>query len=595
MSKIILIPALALAILGLAIFVKLERDKQSTRTPGGGPEAAAVDGQPAGGDPDPATGAVPPPAPEPIQLSERLSGEEFRRLTDRTIANLRMIPVAAEADPVSFLWPSTADDAPAALPTLEYARQATFPSWKSYADEHIGFYYPDASGIEVEVVGPDETVPVFARHLLRRETGAFRRYRITAGSDGTLALISISRADRFDDAPRSPQPEVFHRYYPSGDGLLRASLTENGQVRRAELLGKDLRVSLLDWPHTAAHQDIYLRLATGIQLQPPHADLADLQARVRSQFGFEGRLGLLDPGMFESDIVQLLGAPLARDTQRGALQYLHDDGSGEILYTLTIRDGSFAGFAQGWREFPRSIPDEGTIGWMFEKTDYHAGPPGGIGYNLGPLTEADVEFIFNRVVQLSPNAGGQDWEQLCDVIINLAQHGLRDPRVIELLVVRLESGDDRADAAVRALVACGSDEARTAVAKYLVNRLAAPAPEPETLEQLDTLLGFVGKRHADTPAILERSFKHDSNGVRELAFRHLDWIPEASAIAHLEAGLRDPSVAIRLRCANAFAQDRGEPARHAQLLQACLAEESDEQVKQLLQQALQRLGPPAGS
>ncbi|MCP5114033.1 MAG: hypothetical protein GY953_24630, partial [bacterium] len=133
-------------------------------------------------------------------MSERLSGEEFRRLHARTIANIRLLELAPDADPVSFLWPSNADDSPANLGALEYAKRDSFDAWKSYVDEHIGFYYPDAPGIRVEVIGTTQTVPLFGHSMLPPESGVFRKYRITAGDEGTLCVISLARSDGYNDA-----------------------------------------------------------------------------------------------------------------------------------------------------------------------------------------------------------------------------------------------------------------------------------------------------------------------------------------------------------------------------------------------------------
>jgi hypothetical protein len=94
--------------------------------------------------------------------------------------------------------------------------------------------------------------------------------------------------------------------------------------------------------------------------------------------------------------------------------------------------------------------------------------------------------------------------------------------------------------------------------------------------------------------LIDRALGHESNRVRELGFKFCSWLPEKFSIPHLEAGLQDESTEVRRHCANAFATGHGDPARHLQMLASRLAEEHDEEVKLLLQEALQRLGEPGG-
>ena len=537
------------------------------------------------------SGEVPAPIPQPIELPERLSGEEFQRLTNRELSNIRLLPLAADADPVSFLWPTDGNDGPAHPELLPFAQATSFDAWKSFTDEHIGFYYPDAPGIQVEVLAPTDPIPLLAETMLPGEAGTFKRYRISAGGSGSLCVISLAHAESFDDGPREPQPEIFHRFTPGAKGgLLRTGFTEQGQVRRVELLDNGLRASLIDWPHLAVHQDIYLRIGSSMQLVGPHQSFAELADATKSKYGLEARLGFLDHGISESEIIATLGTPVARDEQNASLDYFQQQDGDSIFYRLNLKNGMFAGFGNDWREIARAAPDQESIRWLFEKTDYRAGEAGGIGYNLGALTDADAQAIFDRFVELAPSAPADDWSQLCGVIANLAQHGLRDPRVTEIVRGRLESSGGDPQPALLALERCDNDLAKAAIAEHVIATLTLSKVPPEALEHVYTLITYLGKEHPATGQLIDRALSHESAAVRELGFQFCTWLPEKFATPYLEAGLRDQSTEIRLCSARAFAISHGDQVAHPEILASRLKVETDEQARQLLQEALERLG-----
>lgn len=573
------------AAIGFIALAKLDRDSDERRQlwPAKSPPPT----------PEP-SGEIAPPKPVPPELPDRLSAEEFDRLTERELRNIRLLPLAETTDPVSFLWPTDGNDAPAHPELLEFAKRHSFDAWKSFTDEHIGFFYPDAPGVTVEVLAPDHPMPLLAETMLPPEVGVFKRYRISAGDTGSLCVISLSHGDGFDDGPREPFPEIFHRFTPGVAGdLLRCSFTELGQVRRIELLGNGVRAALLDWPHLAVHQDIYLRIGSSMQLAGPHAKMKKLSQAAKAKYGLEGKLGFLDHGISESEIIATLGLPAARGEGHSSLDYFQMQDGESLFYRLHLKDGMFSGFRGDWREVARSAPEEGSIRWMFEKSDYRAGKPGGIGYNLGPLTDADAQLIFDRFAELAPTASASEWSQLCGAIANLAQHGLRDPRVTGVARARLEAGPAGRDPrpALLALESCDDELAKAAIAEHMVASFSSPSVPPEDLEHFYTLIAYLGKDHPASAQLVDRALGHASAGVRALGFEFCDWLPEKYALPYLEAGLGDSSVEIRRRCAEAFASGHGDPAKHAGILAARLTQESDEQIRQLLQAALERLTP----
>lgn len=583
MSKITIPLLMIFAAVGFAIMAKLDHGNNAEKKERW-PEKIA-----------PAQRNPPPPPVEPLQLEAQLSNADFERLTNRELINIRLLPLNDNAHPISFLWPTGEDDTPAHPELLEFAERVTFEGWKSHIDDEFGFYYPDFPGVRVESVGTTDPIPVLAPAMLPPENNVAKKYRITAGDTGSLCVISIAHTTEFDDAERAPFPEVFHRYVQSGGGLLRTSFTADGLVRRAELLGQGIRISLLDWPHLAVHQDIYLRIAAGLRLPRPHGKWIEFKNTAIQRYGLEGKLGFLNHGITEGEIISNLGQPVARDPERGTLQYFRSSRDKNIFYTLPMRGGLFAGFDENWRKISRTIPVEGSLRWMCEKTDYCAGPAGGIGYDLGALTNADVQNIFDRIVELAPSAGADDWATISQTVYNLSQHGLRDQRLIDIARVKLESKAFDPVHGLLALEACGSDLAKAAIAEHITREFASAKISTETLDHYYTLIAFLGKPHPASVQLIDRALRHESGRVRELGFKYCSWLPEKFALPHLEAGLHDPSTEVRRRCASAFANSHGDPERHAEMLNICLTQETDEEVKLLLQEALQRFAAKAGT
>ena len=176
------------------------------------------------------------------------------------------------------------------------------------------------------------------------------------------------------------------------------------------------------------------------------------------------------------------------------------------------------------------------------------------------------------------------------MVANLAQHGLRDPRVTEIVRVRLESGEGDQLASLLALEACDDDFAKAAIAEHIISSLTSSDVPPDTLEHIYTLVTYLGREHPATAQLIDRAISHRAAPVRELGYQFCTWLPEKYALPHLEAGLLDPSTGVRRCSAQAFALSHGDPAVHPEMLAARLRDESDAEVRQLLQEGLQRLG-----
>ena len=525
----------------------------------------------------------------PLELPASLTGAEFERETNRELDNIRLLQTSAQLSAVSFLWPGEPDGSPAQPGLLEFAQRASFERWKSFTDERLGFFYPDAAGVRVEEITNIDSIPLLGETLLPPRAEKLKCYRLTAGDGGTMCVIILAEADQFDDRPRGPHPETFHRFTSSGGGLLRTSFTAQGQVRRAELLGLGVRVTLLDWPHLAIHPDVYLRIAAGIELQQPHANFDDLREAAIAKYGFAGMLGCLDHGMPESEVISITGGPDLREQEPAALRFHRREGLENVIYRIPIRLGLFVGFGDDWREEVRRAPQEGSLRWMFEKTDFRAGEVGCAGYSLGELTDQEAEMIFDRVVELAPSASPDDWETVSGIVVNLSQHGLRDQRLTDIAREKLEAMPSDPQPALLILQACDSELSKAAIIEYMVATFDSGSPDPTKLELFYTLISYLGRDFVGTRRAIDQALNHESPQVRELGLKYCAWLPEKYALPHLEAGLRHGSAEVRRRCANAFATGLGTKG-HARMLEISLSEETDDQAKALLELAIRRLG-----
>lgn len=543
---------------------------------------------------------VAPPKVEVVAPSVRVSLEavdqvQMEERVAELLDELSLMPVDPEADPVSFLWPLDVDG-PALPELMEIARMDSFIRWKPYEDEWVSFYYPDHVDITLDVVDGAASFPMIGETMWTVREHPFRRY-ILRSKGGTFCAISLEKTTVFDDTERFPGEEVYQRFFHFHGALGRASMMADGQVRRIQFVGSDVRVSVHDWPHLAIHQDVYKTLGLGIIINRPPVDAGKLDAAVLRYYGFEGGLGLLEKGMSLAEMEMLLGDPTGL-TGELAVYHRGQDES-DRYYRLRIEDGILGGFAEDWYETNVNPPMEGSVEWILEKTEISAGSTGGSkGYSLGALSDADVTFIFDSFCSKGPSASPDEWEKMTRALANLAEMKYKDERVLPIIRRRFLEENLPMSHSIQVLHAWDRDGSRDdfagRIGKIVQMSLRGKKEEMDRAgplnADLQVLIAYLGEDDERTAKLILQAMGHRMPEVRSVAFSYWSWIKdEAKQSAQLIHGLSDQSPKVRRRCAEAFCDECGTLPEHGMMLEACLIKERDSETRNYLALALERL------
>ncbi|MEM0896479.1 MAG: hypothetical protein AAGJ79_06300, partial [Verrucomicrobiota bacterium] len=240
-----------------------------------------------------------------------LGAEAFERKIALGLASLEVFPGTGDVGDLSFLWPSNDDGEPVGEEVLAEAGRMDFEHWVPFEDDLVGFYVP---GREVSV----ERVPTLKDHdllapmFLPAYGEAERVYLLKQGDNSVVAAVLVTESASFDERPRFPRPETFHRYLFQNGAVARYSFVEEGAVRRVQILAGKYCLTVLDWPHCRLHQEVYRRLALSMHLKQPPVREEVMREMIVAKFGFPGRLGLIANGVSEEELTGLLGEPDGR-------------------------------------------------------------------------------------------------------------------------------------------------------------------------------------------------------------------------------------------------------------------------------------------
>ncbi|MEM9481410.1 MAG: hypothetical protein AAGA58_17310 [Verrucomicrobiota bacterium] len=489
-----------------------------------------------------------------------LDAEAFERRIALGLASLEVFPGTGGVSDISFLWP--ADDSGEAVDeeALAFAGRSRFEEWIPFEDDLVGFYLPGRE-ISVESTSGLNDADLLAPMFLPSYADAERVYLLKHG-ERTVAAVIVTAANSFDDGPRFPRPQVFHRYLFQNGAFARYSFIEEGAVRGAQILAGDYRMTVMDWPHCRLHQDVYRQLALSMHLKQPPVREAEMRELVVAKYGFPGKLGLIGHGASESELVELLGEPDGRaDDLRS---YVNFTLRGDRHYRLRVEDGVFVEFPPDWNEERRDPPAPFSLGWMLEKSETEAGRAGAVGYSLGALTDEEARGMFDQFLELAPTAPSDEWDVLCRMIANLAEKGLKDNRVVDVIRSRFLDTSLPQQAAGQVLRVYGVDEHR----EYFADRLRQILSEtgawrvnfggdffsgnasPDGLvSEIQILFAYVGKEYSTMPLLVKRATEHRRDEVRSIGHGYVHWLELTKAVELVQQGLADPSANVRRRCA----------------------------------------------
>lgn len=480
--------------------------------------------------------------------------------------------------------------------------QLTDNSWYKYDDSYLSFLYPAYPNMKVDVSGNSES---FVEELFTRT------YHVNF-QNNIFCRLQMRNVPVFEDEVDccGLLQSVYEKYFLHNRMLYRISFLEDGRIGKIQILCDNFHVALhppalpcnnvrkVIVPLTSITQELYLKFALGIQLKNCSYSQQDIRVMIYERYGFKGLLGLLEKGMSKQNIISVLGKP--QYEKDDILTYIAHEKRWGFTVRLHLEHDALMEFRPHWFTSRRLPPQRGTIDWMSETLGLQTIVEKDREYHLAPLNKNDIPYIFDRFVELAFQVSAEDWNRLCSVIYELYERGYHDRRVLPIIRERfLEPGPDF-DAALEILYIHDREysgnllikkaEQFLEIAKQVANDNHEYA---ETLivghRTFRDLLSYIESIH---PKEFERlvlmGMDHPHELIQMEAYHFWPNLSARDALPRLEKGLTHPSPWVRQESARGFIKCYG-AAEHLPLLRQQLEQESDEEVRKLLQIASKRL------
>jgi hypothetical protein len=219
--------------------------------------------------------------------------------------------------------------------------------WKTFQDDHVIFRYPDDPGIRLEVKLPRDRITIGGNPVRSTEIDFVRAYRLANGKR-TYGLLLLAETSEFDDSICFCGAVVYQKYLFRNGALYRFDFLKNGLVKKAQIVGDDLRVVLFEWTHMRMTQEDYIKLALSVNLSTIPCDQVAMRKTIFDKYGFDGRLGFLEKGMSRDEVLALLGTPQTKTAS--SLTYVHTEDRWQTTIVIDFHGGTFTGFSKDFRK-----------------------------------------------------------------------------------------------------------------------------------------------------------------------------------------------------------------------------------------------------
>lgn len=310
--------------------------------------------------------------------------------------------------------------------------------WRTYSDDLIEFEVPDHPLLKVEALTPKASpkLRVVGGAVTTADNSFQKVYRLTFGEERPYGLILVRDESWFDEGICLCGPIAMKTFVPVEGNLLELSQLPNGDIKKVQVINDTHRAILFEWTHSVIRQDAYARIGSSLRLKPAsNRSEEEWRALTKEKRPSMSEMGWLRPEMSESDLIDLLGegAKKKGDTVLFIRDNHWEDGSGwKTKMSFPVREGKLDQLDVGWHETEELPPLEGSVAWAEEMVEEWENMP----EEKGKREAKGGELIE---IFLEMTAEDQNWNRWCGVVYRLSELGLKDARVVDVVVKGLEN------------------------------------------------------------------------------------------------------------------------------------------------------------
>lgn len=412
--------------------------------------------------------------------------------------------------------------------------------WRKFSDDLIEFEVPDDLILKVEPFDKDVSEPLIVGDKVGTGPSFERGYRITFNGLH-YGTVLVNELPWFEEEKCYCGPVDLKSFVVSGGNFLELSQLPDGRIKKVQALNGRHRAILFEWTHSVISQEAYVRIGASVRLKPA----SDRSVADWRSYNMEQRkeplagIGWLRVGTPVAEVVALLGEPQKR-TEEGLFYEstsLNEDGSSYLVKTrLPLRDGKLQRFGNDWtssKEARTWIKDT-LRSWSDLAEDLEEG-------KYPELPKEDVKQLLDHFHENAATAVGEEWDELCQIVQDLANLGVKDEKAVPVVVKRFSDNT------------LPQFHARWVLDLYEVpnrlemfhRRLEFVMNESKVGECHNLFSSLEPRTNERSRELLRQGLSHQNDGIRQEATYFLDGLPHEEAARMVKEKLKDPAEDVR--------------------------------------------------
>jgi hypothetical protein len=414
--------------------------------------------------------------------------------------------------------------------------------WKVFEDEVLRFEHPDHPLFTATVL--DEKKPgriqVVGGVASMADNSFERAYHLKVG-DLYYGVIFVREADWFDEGICMCGSIAFKKCALEDGTAIEFSLLDSGAVKKVQALGEKHRAILFEWTHSVVPQSAYARLGASLRFKMKSSrTLAQWHAFSEEKRGIDGLASWLERGSSTAEVKALLGEPTRVDGE--TLEYVTEewrkDGAGfQTTLRVNLKGGTFDRFQDDWQAWKELPPKAGSIAWADQRLEY---------WDSDKATEkekktsmpGELKTITELFLANAGTAKGDDWDSWTSIAASVADRGVLDSKVMELVVKRFDEPGLSQRFGAKILVSYEYPNRKQLLLKEMERLLHGPVDDLAEFE-LDYLCDHVDQESPQFATLIKEACSHSYSGFRVEGFRHANFLPNSEAVNILRKGLDD--------------------------------------------------------